>query len=569
MDFIASARILRKQCLRKPFLSTASTVVPTSVPEPFLLRIQVNGPQSPLRRKRQESSLLYLEDEFSTSLRCEDGAQFRLVNGQLLRDGLVISVSDPPAPQPLLEAGRAGGISTTFYFTDRILLWSNPRFPRQTASFCLSTETAFVYFGTAPGGCIDVTLLFTPCESSFAWISMVPRLGSLLPTVKTMSKSSLICCLVSECPGLQSLSTTASSISPSTSGSQPSSAPISSIRLSSSTEMSSGSTPSEASTSKFSSTAVGTSSEASTQDINTTISDSLVVTTTPSQTTLGTLTQLSSFETSNYTSSRYDFPPESTSGSSSAMDVSLSQAPTSSITQSTQESPTSSAATSASSSQSSSSLSVQSTQSETSTSSSTSSSSSGTSSSSTVAEPSSTPNTAGTFPASIGAATLIAPPIGPENNVQFGFNTDTVGSFGYTGLPTGDDIGFYTTNTPASVEYCDVVGYLYHKRSGLCVTAIAPVTPTTAKYTAANVQLQPCDITGPEPPDAQKFCGRKQIYFSGGRKQSFFGVTRSVYVQFQGERTSGGPYASRFNSYDGPALESLLFPYGAFWIYDY
>lgn len=134
--------------------------------------------------------------------------------------------------------------------------------------------------------------------------------------------------------------------------------------------------------------------------------------------------------------------------------------------------------------------------------------------------------------------------------------TDTVGSLGHTDLPQGDDIGFYTTNTPASVDYCSVVGYLYHKRSGLCVTAIAPVTPTTAKYTAANVQLQPCDITGPNPPEAQAFCGSK---FDDDDFDEC-----EVDLQFQGERTSGCPYGSGSGN---NALESLTFPCGSYWVY--
>lgn len=77
----------------------------------------------------------------------------------------MITVSDPPRSQPLLEDGGSRAISITFSFTDGVLSWSNPRFPKQTASFCLLADTLYVYFDTAPQGCVDVTLSFSSCKS--------------------------------------------------------------------------------------------------------------------------------------------------------------------------------------------------------------------------------------------------------------------------------------------------------------------------------------------------------------------------------------------------------------------
>lgn len=137
----------------------------TTVPEPFLLQIQASDPQSSPRRKRQESPGSYLEDESSTSLRCEQGALFQLLNGRLLKDGVVVTVSDPPRPQPLLEAGATRPISVTFSFTKSTLSWSNPLFPKQTAFSCLLADTLYIYFDTVPEVCVGVTLFCAPCKS--------------------------------------------------------------------------------------------------------------------------------------------------------------------------------------------------------------------------------------------------------------------------------------------------------------------------------------------------------------------------------------------------------------------
>lgn len=146
----------------KPFSSTATTV-----PEPFLLQIQIQArdPQSPPRLKRQEPSGSYVEEDSSTSPRCQQGALFQLLNGRLLKEGVVVTVSDPPKTQPLLDDGASRDISITFSFTDGTLSWSNPRFPRQTAFFCLLANTVYVYFDVAPQGCVDITLSLTSCKS--------------------------------------------------------------------------------------------------------------------------------------------------------------------------------------------------------------------------------------------------------------------------------------------------------------------------------------------------------------------------------------------------------------------
>lgn len=163
-------------CIQSPpapiLQSTASTgqASPTPGPpdpniqEPFLLQIQARNPQSPLRYKRQQSSVAYLENNSSTTPSCAQGAQFQLINGRLLKGGVQVTISDP-TPQPFFGAGATGAISITFSFTGGILSWSNPRFPRQTAFFCLLADAVFVYFDAAPQGCVDITVSFSPRKS--------------------------------------------------------------------------------------------------------------------------------------------------------------------------------------------------------------------------------------------------------------------------------------------------------------------------------------------------------------------------------------------------------------------
>lgn len=149
--------------------STASTAAsPTPGPpdpniqEPFLLQIQPRNPQS--RYKRQALSGAFLENDSSTTSSCAQGAQFQLLNGRLLKGGVVVTISDPTTPQPFFGAGASGAISLTFSFTGGILSWSNPLFLRQTAFFCLLADAVFVYFDVAPQGCVEITIAFSPCE---------------------------------------------------------------------------------------------------------------------------------------------------------------------------------------------------------------------------------------------------------------------------------------------------------------------------------------------------------------------------------------------------------------------
>lgn len=142
----------------------------------------------------------------------------------------------------------------------------------------------------------------------------------------------------------------------------------------------------------------------------------------------------------------------------------------------------------------------------------------------------------GTFPDSIGGATLTAPPITPEFFVGFGFGTDTVGSVGYSDPSQGDYIAFYDTNAPAGVPsfYCSTVGYLYHQRSGLCLAATAPSLFPSARYSRGSIQLQPCDCANSMPPEAQTFCARKDRY----------SVRTFMYVYFKGDVAALGiPYS--------------------------
>ena len=106
-----------------------------------------------------------METDSSTISRCEQGALFRLLNGRLVKEGVVVTISDPPRPQRLLETGASRPISITFYFTDNALSWSNPRFSKQKAFFCLLADIVYVYFDAAPEGCVDVALSLSSCES--------------------------------------------------------------------------------------------------------------------------------------------------------------------------------------------------------------------------------------------------------------------------------------------------------------------------------------------------------------------------------------------------------------------
>lgn len=119
----------------------------------------------------------------------------------------------------------------------------------------------------------------------------------------------------------------------------------------------------------------------------------------------------------------------------------------------------------------------------------------------------------GTFPDSIGGGTLLAAPDSPDGYVKLGFRTDTEGSLGYSPSDPADYFGHYATNfKPTTDILCDHYGYLYHQRSGLCVTAVAQGASSPNKWNGALMQLQPCDCTGPNPPEAQLFCGFKFPY---------------------------------------------------------
>lgn len=88
-----------------------------------------------------------------------------MIQGRLFFRDQFVSVSDPPASKPLLQGGTTGAISIENSFTNGILSWNNPRFPRLSASFCLLAETVFVYFENRLEGCVDVSLFFALCKS--------------------------------------------------------------------------------------------------------------------------------------------------------------------------------------------------------------------------------------------------------------------------------------------------------------------------------------------------------------------------------------------------------------------
>lgn len=145
----------------------------------------------------------------------------------------------------------------------------------------------------------------------------------------------------------------------------------------------------------------------------------------------------------------------------------------------------------------------------------------------------------------------------------FGFNTDTAGSIGYSGLATGgvatgDYIAFYGTYPTDDFGFTD--GFLYHQRSGLCVTAVAPDPPTDPdnKYTGASVELQPCGPVDQATPEAQLFTGINFVDMTGmafrGEKH---GATEEV--QYYGSATGAD---------DGVVAVSLSFAMGFPWFYN-
>lgn len=111
--------------------------------------------------------------------------------------------------------------------------------------------------------------------------------------------------------------------------------------------------------------------------------------------------------------------------------------------------------------------------------------------------------------------------------MKFGFKTDTVGSVGYSGQPTGDPIAFYVTGSSPGGS-CPLLGYLYHQRSGLCVTVTSPTSPAFPRYVGANVQLQPCGSFRSAPPEAQFFCGVEYEYMGS-----------LIDVAFKGDSSAG------------------------------
>lgn len=119
----------------------------------------------------------------------------------------------------------------------------------------------------------------------------------------------------------------------------------------------------------------------------------------------------------------------------------------------------------------------------------------------------------GTFPDSIGGATLLAAPDSPDTYVKLGFRTDTEGSIAYSPSDPADYFGYYALRVkPPTANRCQHSGYLYHQRSGLCVTAVSQGASPPRKWDGALLQLQPCDCTGPYPPEAQVFCGIDSPY---------------------------------------------------------
>lgn len=159
----------------------------------------------------------------------------------------------------------------------------------------------------------------------------------------------------------------------------------------------------------------------------------------------------------------------------------------------------------------------------------------------------------------IGAGTLLDLEPKTEDNIGFGFKGDAAGSLGYTQLSPGDDLGFYSTGSVTGVDYCNLVGYLYHKRTGLCVTAVGPNSPTPPRYTGTSMALQACDVSGAEPPESQKFCG---IDYTANPTADY---QCGIFLLFQGETTAGVPYGVSYGSSDLPA--TFTFPGGFYWIY--
>lgn len=128
--------------------------------------------------------------------------------------------------------------------------------------------------------------------------------------------------------------------------------------------------------------------------------------------------------------------------------------------------------------------------------------------------------------------------------MKFGYKSDTAGSLGYSGQPTGDNFAFYATG-PSDQSGCGQRGYLYHVRSGLCVTAVAPFLPVYPKYNGAVLQLYPCGSFSSAPQEAQSFCG----------SEFFLNTGSIVAIAFKGDIPDAGMY---YGSNTGPNSNSVV-----------
>jgi len=136
----------------------------------FILQIEISG-RAP-GRFGQTSSYVF---SHGTTPICQFATAFTLIDNQLFADRHLVSTSAGTPFQPLVASstatGTPGGINTGFSLANGVLQWSNPSFPSNLATFCLSpSNTVYVVSNPSspPSGCIPVTLTQIPCRFSMS-----------------------------------------------------------------------------------------------------------------------------------------------------------------------------------------------------------------------------------------------------------------------------------------------------------------------------------------------------------------------------------------------------------------
>jgi len=179
--------------------STTTSGVPTPSPS-TAFALSFPFPAAAAKNKRQAAGqTTYIDATGGTTTDPTLAANFNVVDGELLSNGLLVSASvgDPFA---VLVGSATPGDITTFFTEGTTLIWSNGNFTGGVATFAVSTTTLDVYavFGTAlpPGGvpvaltAIPISVLTSSSYASSTSISSTSSTGSVSITSIVPSTSS-------------------------------------------------------------------------------------------------------------------------------------------------------------------------------------------------------------------------------------------------------------------------------------------------------------------------------------------------------------------------------------------